>query len=147
LLDSVLLWIWPGLEGSLSLERSSQIKKTRFWVALAILMVGLFFLYQSRAIQRIISDVVYDNYDHYLPCERLPLAAEVEAVVAAHADTVNQIQTISPDIQFSLEKRSCSGADHADIVIYYPTHAQREQIEEILGGKTFFGIPARWINY
>ena len=131
----------------MSRERSSQIKKRRFWVALAILMAGLFFLYQSHAIQRIISDVVYDNYDHYLPCERLPLAAEVEAVVAAHAGTVNQIKAVSLDGQFNVEKQSCGGAEHADIVIYYPTHAQREQIEEILGGKTFFGIPARWINY
>ena len=131
----------------MSQERSSQIKRRRFWIALALLTVGLFFLYQTHAIQRIILDVIYDNYDHYLPCERLPLTAEVEAVVAAHAGTVNLIKAVSPDGQFNIEKQSCSGAEHADIVIYYPTHAQREQIEEILGGKTFFGIPARWINY
>ncbi|MHB8113492.1 MAG: hypothetical protein ACYDHA_08560 [Bellilinea sp.] len=131
----------------MSQERSSQIKKRRFWVTLAILMVGLFFLYQSHIIQRIILDVVYDNYDHFLPCERLPLATEVEAVVADHAGTVNQIQAVSPDMRFSLEKQVCGGGDHADIVIYYPTHAHREQIEAILGGKTFFGTPARWINY
>ena len=128
-------------------ERSSQIKKRRFWVAIAILMVGLVFLFQSHLIQRILSDVVYDNYDHYLPCERLPLVAEVEAVVADHAGTVNQIQAVAPDVRFSLEKQICGGADHTDIVIYYPAHSHREQIEKILGGKTFFGIPVRWINY
>lgn len=128
-------------------ERSSQIKKRRFWIALAILMMGLVFLYRSHAIQRIILDVVYDNYDHYLSCEHLPLAAEVEAVVAAHNGTVNQIKAVSPDGLFKIEKQSCNGAEHADIVIYYPSHAQREQIEAILGGKTFFGIPVRWINY
>ena len=131
----------------MSQERSSQIRKRRFWIAIAILIVGLVFLFQSQVIQRIISDVVYDNYDHYLPCERLPLAAEVEAVVAAHTGTVNQIKAVSPDGLFNIEKQSCGGAEHADIVIYYPTHAHREQIEIILSGKTFFGIPARWINY
>ncbi|TDA65905.1 MAG: hypothetical protein D9V45_02890 [Chloroflexi bacterium] len=131
----------------MSQERSSQIRKRRFWIVIAILVVGLVFLFQSHIIPRILSDVVYDNYDHYLPCERLPLATEVEAVVADHTGTVNQIQAISPDVRFSLEKHVCGGADHADIVIYYPTHAHREQIETILGGKTFFGTPARWINY
>ena len=131
----------------MSQERSSQIRKRRFWIVIAILVVGLVFLFQSQVIQRIISDVVYDSYDHYLPCERLPLAAEVEAVVADHAGTVNQIQAVAPDGLFNIEKQSCGGAEHADIVIYYPTHAYREQIEKILGGKTFFGIPARWINY
>jgi hypothetical protein len=33
------------------------------------------------------------------------------------------------------------------VVIYYPGHSQRVEIERILGGKTFFGLPARWRNW
>jgi hypothetical protein len=131
----------------LGLRELRKNKKTFIWLAGLLLIIGLVGLYQSRVIHRIVSDVVYDNYDHYLPCERLPLTAEVEAAAAGHTAIIDQILALSPNVAFKVEKQVCSGTDHADIVIYYPGHAQREQIEGLLGGKTFFGIPARWINY
>jgi hypothetical protein len=77
----------------------------------------------------------------------LPLAAEVEKVIADQRAVVDQIQAISPDVQVKIVKQTCDSSDHADIVIYYPGHAQREQIELLLGGKTFNGVPTRWINW
>lgn len=117
------------------------------WLASLLLLIGLAALYQSHVTQRIVDDVLYDNYNHYVPCNRLPLAAEVEKVAADQSAVVDQIQGISPDVQVKIVKQTCESSDHADIVIYYPSHAQREQIEALLGGKTFFGIPARWINW
>ena len=122
-------------------------KKTMIWLASLLLLIGLVALYQTHVIQRIVDDVLYDNYNHYVPCNRLPLAAEVEKVVADHSAVVDQIQAISPDVQVKVVKQTCDSADHADIAIYYPGHTQREQIELLLGGKTFFGVPARWINW
>jgi len=117
------------------------------WLASLLLLIGLVALYQSHVIQRIVDDLIFDNYNHYVPCKRLPLATEVEEVVADHTLVVDQIQSISPDIQFDIVQQTCGNADHADIVIYYPGHPQREQIEELLGGKTFFGVLVRWINW
>jgi uncharacterized protein YbbC (DUF1343 family) len=122
-------------------------KKTMIWLVSLLLLIGLIALSQSHVIQRIIDDVLYDNYNHYVPCNRLPLAAEVEGVAADHNPVVDRIQAISPDVQFEIVMQSCGGAEHADVVIYYPSHAQREQIEALLGAKTFFGVPARWINW
>ena len=122
-------------------------RKTVYWLAGLLLIIGLVALYQSHIIQRIVFDVVYDNYNHYIPCKRLPLAVEVEAIVRDNRAVVDQIRAVSSDVDFKIVNQTCGNADHADIVIYYPGHAQREQIEEILGGKTFFNVPARWINW
>jgi len=130
-----------------SLKDLRKNKKLMIWLASLLLLVGLVALYQSHVIQRIVFDVLYDNYNHYVPCNRLPSAAEVEGVVADHSPVVDQIQAIAHDIEFKVVKQTCAGAEHADIVIYYPGHAQREQIEALLGGKTFFGVPTRWINW
>jgi hypothetical protein len=40
---------------------------------------------------------------------------------------------------------TCPGK--ADILIQYPSHQSRLEIEAILGGKTFFGIPCRFQNW
>lgn len=122
-------------------------KKKMIWLASLLLVIGLVSLYQSHVVHRIVDDVLYDNYYHNVPCQRLPLAFEVEAVVADYTAIVDQIQAISSNIRFEIVKQTCGGADHADVVIYYPGHAKREQIEELLGGKTFFGVTARWINW
>lgn len=117
------------------------------WLASLLLVAGLFALYQSHVLQRIFDDVLYDSYNHYVPCNRLPLAAEVEKVLADHGAVVDQIQAISPDVQVKIVKQTCSGAERAEIVIYYPVHAHREQIGGMLGGNTFFSVPTRWINW
>lgn len=117
------------------------------WLASLLLLIGLIALYQSHVVHRIVNDVLYDNFNHYVPCNRLPLATEVEAVVADHTAIVDQIQATSSNIRFEIVKQTCGGADHADIVISYPSHALRAQIEQLVGGKTFFGVPTRWINW
>ena len=120
-------------------------KRAILLAAGSVVILGLAILFITHVPQRLVDDLLYDNYNHYRSCEQLPLAAEVEKILADHADMVDQIKVISGEM--SIEKRACGGAEHADIVIYYPGHAQRMQIEQLLGGKTFFGIPARWINW
>lgn len=128
-------------------ENPLRNNKRMRWLWLAVFIIGLVILLQSHVIQRTVSDVVYDNYDHFLPCERLPLFAEVENILVVHEDMVDQVKGISSQIDIQIDPHTCGGVEHADLVIFYATHAQREQIEEMLGGKTFFGIPARWINW
>lgn len=92
-------------------------------------------------------DSLYDNYNHYLPCRRLPEAAEVERILEEHIDTWNQVRALNPG-QTNVEMRTseeCPG--RADVVIWYTSRDERKAIEELLGGKTFFGVPARWRNY
>ncbi|MCE5257928.1 MAG: hypothetical protein LLG44_02585 [Chloroflexi bacterium] len=91
-------------------------------------------------------DLTQDNYNHYLPCRKLPETAEVERLLTEHADTVEQIRQVHPG-STNIEMRTDVCPDHADVVIWYASHDDRLVIEAILGGYTFYGVPARWRNY
>lgn len=94
---------------------------------------------------RLYNDIVLDNYDHFLPCEKLPTSAEVDRVVDEHEDVVRAIKDINPGHIFvEIDDHKCPG--RADIIISYATHKDRVAIEEILGGRTFFGVPCRFRN-
>lgn len=110
------------------------------------MVLGVIFLIANHVPQRLVDDLLYDNYNHYLPCERLPKSSEIKQVLLQNADAVAQLHAISHDVDIQLGGTRCPGTDYADIVIYYPGHSQRVEIEGILGGKTFFGIPVRWRN-
>ncbi|MHB9032177.1 MAG: hypothetical protein ACYC6L_03910 [Anaerolineae bacterium] len=91
-------------------------------------------------------DSLQDNYNHYLPCRRLPEAAVVEQLLSEHADTYALIRQVNPGFT-NIEMRTDVCPDHADVVIWYTTHDERLVIETILGGLTFYGVPARWRKY
>lgn len=120
---------------------------------------------------KIYDDLVLDNVNHYLPCEKLPTLEEVDAVVLAHKDTIdNIIKEVSLyygeqyNILWDKENRivtdgkffhvsfgwgprfGCEDSNKADILIMYPVHADREIIESIINSSTFFGIPYRLMN-
>lgn len=94
---------------------------------------------QSHTLRRWLDNVLYDNQGHYLTCEQLPELAEVEAVLAEHQDLIRAIEAVHPGhIGVDLDT-SCPGK--GSLIIWYASHADREQIEAILDSGTFFGIP------
>lgn len=104
--------------------------------------------FQTKIIRHYIDDILYDNYDHYLSCEKLPTVSEVEAALSAHQDVIQRIEGMNPGqviVEMEIYEVKCPGK--ADLIIHYPSHQNQLEIEEILGGKTFFGIPCRWQNW
>lgn len=91
------------------------------------------------------NDVVLDNQDHGLPCTELPSIQEVEQIVASHQDVIQKLEAVNPGQVFvDVDSETCP--DHADIIISYASHQDREAIEELIGADTFFGIPYRLRN-
>ena len=121
--------------------------KGRFiWITILILL-GVLFVAEARThfIAKWVSDVVYDNRAPHWRCEDLPSLADVEKTVAAHQDVIEQIEAIDPDyIDIEIDSSSCPGK--GSLTIEYPSHADRTQIEALIG-ETFFGIPWKGINY
>lgn len=116
------------------------------FVTLILLCLGAFvFESQTRVVRRVIDDLVYDNRDHYLPCEKLPIENEVREVVAAHQGTIRQIEQVNPDlVGVEIDASTCPGK--ADLLIWYTSHQNRQAIEELIAGETFYSVPYRLQN-
>ncbi|HUS70019.1 MAG TPA: hypothetical protein VM075_04490 [Anaerolineae bacterium] len=103
------------------------------------------FLVKGQVLGTLYNDLVLDNRDHFLPCERLPTSAEVSRSLEEHQDTVEASKEVHPGFVFvEMDDWPCSG--RADIVISYATQQDRLAIEMIIGGDTFFGVPYRLRN-
>jgi predicted nucleotidyltransferase len=90
-------------------------------------------------------DYVLDNKNHHVSCDKLPTRAVAEAVVRLHHDVIDRIQHVGPTGSVFVElAEPCSGK--ADLVIYHPSREARQEIENIIGADTFYGIPYRLIN-
>jgi hypothetical protein len=114
-------------------------------VLLAACCVAAVFLVKGHVLGTLYNDLVLDNRDHFLPCDRLPTSAEVNRVLGEHQDTVEAIKEVNPGFVFvEMDDWSCTG--RADIVISYASHQDRLAIEKIIGGDTFFGVPYRLRN-
>ncbi|MGB9301452.1 MAG: hypothetical protein WCD51_12790 [Anaerolineae bacterium] len=112
---------------------------------LAVCCVAAVFLVKGHVLGTLYNDLVLDNRDHYLPCDRLPTSAEVHRILGEHQDTVQAIKEVHPGFVFvEVDDSTCAG--RADIVISYASHQDRLAIEEIIGGETFFGVPCRLRN-
>jgi hypothetical protein len=112
---------------------------------LAVCCVAVVFLARGHVLGGLYNDLVLDNRDHFLPCDRLPASAEVSRVLEEHQDTVEAIEEVHPGfVWVEVDDSTCPG--RADIVIYYPSHQDRLAIEKIIGGNTFFGVPYRLRN-
>ena len=48
------------------------------------------------------------------------------------------------DVDIQIDEMLCPGTHRADLIISYPGHSQRIEIERLPGGKSFFGLPVRW---
>ena len=122
-------------------------RKAALIIILALVLVILVLLESStHFVHRIIDDVLYDNYHHYLQCEDLPEITAVENAVTEHQGTIREIEGLSEgQVTVNVDTSSCPG--RGSIVIYFPSHTVREQIEDILGGRSFYGIPVTLINW
>lgn len=118
-----------------------------FIAMMLVLCLGAIILEtQARVLRRAIDDIVYDNRNHYLPCEKLPTESEVRRAVEEHADVIQQIEQVNPGhVEVAIATPNCPGK--ADLEIRYPSHQNRLEIERILNGDTFFGIPYRLRNW
>ncbi len=100
---------------------------------------------QTHMLRRAYDNYILDNENHYLPCRRLPTPEEVERVVAEHQDVIRQIEAVNPGfVGVEIDTATCPG--HADLLIWYASHADRLAIKAIIGAETFFGVPYRLQN-
>jgi hypothetical protein len=99
---------------------------------------------QTKIVRRAIDNIVYDNRNHYLPCEKLPGEAEVNQVIQEHWAVIRSIEQVNPEYVGVEVELICPGK--ADIVIWYASHEDRVAIENIIGGSAFFGVPYRLQN-
>jgi hypothetical protein len=85
-------------------------------------------------------DLVLDNKDVPVPCDQLPSEAEVEQTLADHAEVVERIRDVNPGQVFvDIDTLTCPG--RASIAFSYASHDDRVEIERIIAGDTFFGVP------
>jgi len=120
---------------------------TRNTVILLIVlgMIGAIILEkQTHILQKTIDDRVYDNRGHYLSCEELPPLSDVERIVAENHSLIQAIEQVNPGFIFVTINSPCPGK--GELIFEYPSHQNRLQIEALIGGETFFGIPYRMIN-
>ena len=127
-------------------RRSLGIGMASFVLAVfALCCATAVFLVRGHVLGRLYNDVVLDNYDHFLPCEKLPTSAKVNRILDEHEDVLEAIRDVNPGFIFvEIDDHTCPG--RADIIISFATHQDRLAIEEILGGHTFFGVPCRLRN-
>jgi len=105
----------------------------------------LFFEFKNHPLMHWLDNLLYDNYNHYLKCEELPLIEDIEAVVSLHQDILAQIEQINPGLVGWEVEETCPG--RGDILFWYASHANRNTIEGIIGSEdNFFGIPIRLRN-
>jgi len=124
-------------------------RKSIFVAALivgAIAFAGLLILEgRAKFFGRAYDNFILDNKDHYLPCDQLPSETQVTQMLAEHQDVVQRIERVNPGyVGVEIESQTCPGK--ADILIWFGTHQDRELIEKIIGGESFFGIPYRLQN-
>lgn len=107
--------------------------------------IAMFACVKTNALRHAYNELVLDNKDHFLSCDELPPVAEVERVVQEHQDVIEKIEQVNPgQIFVDVDTTTCPGK--ADLVISYPTHQNRLEIERIIGGDRFFGVPYRLRN-
>jgi hypothetical protein len=114
-------------------------------VIMTLCLGAIFVEVQSKTIRRALDNLIYDNKNHYLPCDKLPTEAEVNQVVQEHQNIVEAIKEVNPGlVGVEIDSTTCPG--RADLLIWYASHENRLEIERIIGGDTFFSVPVRLRN-
>lgn len=111
-----------------------------------ILCAGIWiFESQTKFFRETYDEVVFDNRNHYLSCEQLPLESDVMKITDAHRDVIARIEQINPGfIGVKIDTATCPGK--ADILFWYGSHQDRLLIEDIIASDTFYGMPYRLQN-
>jgi hypothetical protein len=100
---------------------------------------------QARIIRRLYDNLALDNRNHYLSCEQLLSEIEVLSILQQHQDVVQAIEAVNPgSIGIDVDTSTCPG--RADLLIWYASHQNRLEIERLIDGDTFFGVPYRLQN-
>ncbi|MEK7157620.1 MAG: hypothetical protein AAB688_00915 [Patescibacteria group bacterium] len=110
------------------------------------LIILSIFLIKTKLILKIYNNIVLDNKEHYLSCDELPTADKVKQVMNEHQNTLREIEQINPGHVFVTAGDYENCVDKSDIVISYPSHQNKLEIEKIINGKTFFGVPYKLRN-
>lgn len=118
-----------------------------FLISCSALFVALAAGIRVSLLQRVLDHYVYDNRNHYLPCRKLPSESEVRAVVKAQQKLIQQIEQVNPDGSNVYVAQNAKCLEKADILIDYPSHTNRLEIEQLIDGDTFHGVPYRLRNY
>jgi hypothetical protein len=118
-----------------------------FALAAGMVFLGAVLVYElmEHPLRHWLDDLVYDNYNHYLPCEDLPMIGEVNEAVQAHPEIFKQVDQLAPGIVGWQLEEPCPG--RGDILFWYGSHDQRTYVEALIGSEeSFFGIPIRMRN-
>lgn len=99
-----------------------------------------------KIVGRVYVSLILDSKEHFLSCEELPSADKVKQIMDEHQDILQKIKQVKPGSIFVNRGDYEKCVDKSDIVISYPSHQNRLEIEKIINGKTFFGIPYRLQN-
>lgn len=114
-------------------------------VIVTLCLGALFVEAQTKIVRRAFDDLIYDNKNHYLPCEKLPAESEVSRIVQEHQDVIQLIEQVNPGlVGVEIDSSICPG--RADLLIWYASRENRLEIEKIIGDDTFFGVPYRLNN-
>ena len=125
---------------------SKSLKIITIVSIVVVVCLGLFVLEsQTKVLHRAYDNFVLDNENHYLPCDKLPMEAEVSRVVQEHQNIVEAIERVNSGlVGVEIDGTTCPG--RADLLIWYASHENRLEIEKIIGDDTFFGVPYRLNN-
>jgi hypothetical protein len=85
------------------------------------------------------ADVVLDSREAQVPCAQRPSAAEARRVLGEQRELVRRITAVDPSVLVTVDDSVCRG--RGTVVIFYGAHRHRKQIERLIGGPTFFGVP------
>lgn len=119
-------------------------KRGLFVVVTVFILAALLWVESTNHILgRWIAGTLYDNHANFMSCAELPSLSSVEQAMSEHQDLIQQIVDIRPDFINITIDSSCRGK--GILVIEYASHADRIQIEKLIGD-TFFGIPWKGIN-
>ncbi len=110
------------------------------------LCIGVWFAEsQTKFFRNIYDEIILDNRNHYLSCERLPSEDVVRRAMEEHQDVIARIEQINPGfVGVEMDASTCPGK--ADILFWYGTHQDRLLIERVISDDTFYGIPYRLQN-
>ena len=78
---------------------------------LAVLCMGSLILEsKTKILRKTYDEVILDNRNPYLPCEKLPTESEVSQVMKAHQDVIEKIEQINPGfVGIEVDTSTCTG--------------------------------------
>jgi hypothetical protein len=111
---------------------------TLIWAAVGMLLVAATLAALPR-IQPWWTDAVLDGREARVPCAQRPSAADARPVLAEHRELLRRIEAVDASVLVALDESACPG--RGTLVVFYGAHRHRQQIERLIGGDSFFGVP------